>query len=61
MDKVYFRTWFRDAGRFTNERGSDAARDYADRLERAFLAVSLDQTVRAEVTPLLRWLRTRDE
>ncbi len=61
IDKVYFRAWFREAGKFANERGSDAAREYADKLERAFRAVSLDQTIRADVTPLLRWLRSGDD
>ncbi len=58
---IYFRAWFQEASRFADQRGSEAARECAEKLEQAFRAASLDQTIRADVTPLLRWLRSRDD
>ncbi len=60
-EKVYFRAWFKEAGRFANERGSDAAREYADKLEQAFRVASLNRSIRADVAPLLRWLRSGED
>ncbi len=60
LEIVYFRAWFRDAGRFANERGGEAAREYAERLERAYRDASRDGSLCADVTPLLRWLRSKD-
>ncbi len=59
LEIVYFRGWFRDAGRFANERGSEAAREFAERLERAYRDASHEGRICADVTPLLQWLRSK--
>jgi hypothetical protein len=57
----FLETYRHTVAGFAHRRGSDEARECADQLERAFCGETHDPEIRAEVRPLVLWLRSKDD